>query len=221
MLNGRSKDFAMVIGGVTCPDDKKRSVFEQIRAIKAFYGINRDTEIKWNKISPAKIEYYKAIVNFFFDCKDLTFRAIIVDKRTLELHNFNLTFDDFYYRAYFRMLSRIFTPGNEYAIYIDIKDTRSQSKVKKLHDVLCNSRFDFDRRMIHRVQQIRSNEVEIMGLTDVLIGALSYLHRGLKTSEAKLILIDLMKQRSRYNLMSNTWPLEPKFNILVWHGRNK
>lgn len=219
LQNGRDNDFVMVIGGITCPDEFKKRISDEIRGIKAQFGIYRDTEIKWNKVSKAKSDYYKALINYFFDCSHLSFRAIIVDKRELDFAHFNLTHDEFYYRAYFFMLSRIFAPGNEYAIYIDIKDTRSQKKVEKLHEVLCNSRYDFNRQMIHRVQQIRSHEVEIMGLTDLLIGALSYLHRGLNSNIAKLALIDLIRHRSGYTLISNTWPLEPKFNILLWHGR--
>lgn len=218
LQNGRNRDYAMVIGGVICPDQLKKQISDHIRAIKSQYGVYRDTEIKWNKVSPAQLGYYKALIEYFFDCRDLSFRAVIVDKRQLDLSHSHLTHDEFYYRAYFLMLSRVFTPGNEYAIYIDIKDTRSQTKVKKLHDVLCNSRYDFNRQMIQRVQQIRSHEVEIMGLADLFIGALSYLHRGVSTSSAKVSLIDLIRQRSGYTLTSNTWPLEPKFNILVWHG---
>lgn len=221
LQNGRDKDFVMVIGGIACPDEYKKQISDQIRSIKAQYGVYRDTEIKWNKVSPAKVEYYKALVNFFFDCRSLSFRAIIIDKRELDFSHFGLTPDEFYYRSYFLMLSRIFNPGNEYAIYIDIKDTRSQDKVVKLHDVLCNSRYDFNRQMIHRVQQIRSHEIEIMGLTDLMIGALSYLHRGLNANSAKVDLINLIRQRSGYSLTYNTWPLEPKFNILVWHGRKQ
>lgn len=185
LQNGRDRDYIMVIGGVTCPDELKKQISDQLRNIKSRYGIYKQTEIKWNKVSPAKLDYYKALVDFFFECKNLSFRAIIIDKRELNLPSFHLTYDDFYYRAYFLMLSRIFTPGNQYAIYIDIKDTRSQRKVEKLHKVLCNSRYDFNRQMIYRVQQIRSREVEIMGLTDLLIGAISYLHRGLSTNKAK------------------------------------
>lgn len=221
LQNGRDNDFVMVIGGIKCPDGLKKQMSDQIRAIKAQYGIARDTEIKWNKVSPGKLDYYKALVNFFFDSGCLSFRAIIINKRELNLTQFHLTHDDFYYRAYFLMLSRVLVPNSEYAIYIDIKDTRSQDKVKKLHDVLCNSRFDFKHQMIRRVQQIRSHEVELMGLTDLLIGALSYLHRGLNTNSAKLALIDLIRQRSGYKLTSNTLPLEPKFNFFFWHGRKQ
>ncbi len=221
LQNGRENDFVMVIGGIKCPDALKKQMSDQIKELKAQYGVSRDTEIKWNKVSPAKLEYYKALINFFFDSSCLSFRAIIINKRELDLNKFNLTHDDFYYRAYFLMLSCVLAPDCEHAIYIDIKDTKSQNKVEKLHDVLCNSHFDFKHEMICRVQQIRSHEVELMGLTDLLIGALSYFHRGLKSSSAKLALIDLIRQRSGYKLTSNTWPLEPKFNFLFWHGRKQ
>ena len=221
LQNGRDRDFAMVIGGITCPDEKKKFIADKIRAIKARFGVYRDTEIKWNKVSPAMKDYYDALVNFFFDCPELSFRAIIINKEELDLPAHHLTHDEFYYRAYFLMLSRIIAPGNAYAIYIDINDTRSQNKVEKLHEVLCNNNFDFNRKMIYRVQQIRSHEVELMGLTDLLIGALSYVHRGLGNSTAKTELIDLIRRRSGYSLLSNTWLLEPKFNLLVWHERNK
>ena len=36
------------------------------------------------------------------------------------------------------MLKTLFEPDCEYNIYIDIKDTRGQRKVEKLHEVLCN-----------------------------------------------------------------------------------
>lgn len=221
LQNGRDKDFVMVIGGVSCPDNKKKEIFDKIREIKWKHGIYRDTEIKWNKVSPSKTEYYKSLVNFFFDNNYLKFRAIVVNKKYLNLETINLSYDDFYYRAYFVMLSRFFAPDNEYAIYIDIKDTRSQDKVDRLHDTLCNSQFDFDHRIIKKVQQIQSHEVELMGLTDLLIGALSYANRGTTNgSEAKIELINVIKERSGFSLMSSTLPLEPKFNIMVWHGKN-
>jgi hypothetical protein len=119
------------------------------------------------------------------------------------------------------MLKGVLAPGNEYAIYIDIKDTRSQKKVEKLHDVLCNSNYDFKREMIRRVQQVKSNEIELMGLADLLIGALSYLHRGLTTSTAKLDLIERIRERSGYTLQSSTLYREEKFNIFVWKPQHE
>ena len=160
------------------------------------------------------------LINYFFDNSDLHFRAVVIpDKRKLDHNRFYQTHDDFYYKTYFRMLKTILEPGKEYAIYIDIKDTRSQEKVAKLHNVLCNSNYDFNRNMIRRIQQIRSHEVELMGLTDLLIGAMSYLHRGLRGSEVKLDLIERLKQRSGYTLLSNTLYRENKFNLFIWKSK--
>ena len=92
-------------------------------------------------------------------------------------------------------------------------------KVNKLHDVLCNSNYDFNRNMIKKIQQIRSHEVELMGLSDLLVGAMSYLHRGLCGSQTKLALIERIRQRSGYTLLSNTLYRENKFNLFIWKSK--
>lgn len=213
-------ETAMVIGCILCPDAKKKEANSRIREIKLKNKIKVDAEIKWNKVSPSLLPLYMDLLNYFFDNSDLHFRAVVIpDKRKLNHERFRQTHDDFYYKTYFRMLKTVLEPGKEYAIYIDIKDTRSQEKVDKLLKVLCNSNYDFNRNMIRRIQQIRSHEVELMGLTDLLIGAMSYLHRELKGSKTKLALIERIKQRSGYTLLSNTLYRENKFNLFIWKSK--
>ena len=159
------------------------------------------------------------VINYFFDNSDLHFRVLVVpDKQELNHKAFNQSHDTFYYKMYFNMLKTLFEPNCEYNIYIDIKDTRGQKKVERLHDVLCNNHYDFNRQMIKKVQQVRSEEIELIALADLLIGAVSYLHRGINTSEAKLKLIERIKARSGYNLTASTLYREDKFNIFVWRG---
>ena len=71
--------------------------------------------------------------------------------------------------------------------------------------------------MIKRLQQIRSNEVELMGLADLLIGAMSYLHRGHSESTAKNAIIEKIRHRSGYKLTNSTLYRENKFNLFIWH----
>lgn len=211
------REKAMVIGGVWCPKNKKDEIFRRIREIKEEHNLNPRFEIKWNKVSKGHLAFYMDIVNYFFDNSDLHFRAIIIpDKRLLDHEAFNQTHDDFYYKSYFNMLKTVFEPTNGYNIYIDIKDTRGQKKVEKLHDVLCNNHYDFNRQIIQNVQQVRSHEVELLTVADLLIGAVSYINRGLNQSEAKLKLIDRIKERSGYSLTSSTLYRESKFNLFVW-----
>jgi len=213
------KEKAMAIGGVWCPENKKDEIFKHIREIKQEHGLSSQFEIKWNKVSLGQLNFYMDIVNYFFDNSDLHFRVIVVpNKQELDHERFHQSHDDFYYKLYFDMLKTIFDPTCRYNIYLDIKDTRSQKKVDKLHMVLCNNHYDFKRELIRKVQQVRSHEVELIALADLLIGAISYLHRGITTSEAKLKLIERIKTRSEYNLTSSTLFRESKFNVFVWKG---
>ena len=112
----------------------------------------------------------------------------------------------------------ILDPKACYRIYLDIKDTCSAGKTAKLHEVLCNNLYDFERKIIDRVQTVRSHEVEILQLTDLLVGAVSYINRGLTTSPAKMALVERMRERSRYDLTRTNLILEHKVNVFVWQA---
>ncbi len=218
MLHDLSK--VMVLGAIWCPLDKVQKIHLRIREIKTLYGLSSGFEVKWTKVSPAQLDFYRELVNFFLDNNDLHFRALIIpDKSLLRHKDFNQTHDDWYYKMYFDMLKIVLDPECHYRIYLDIKDTRGALKIAKLHDVLCNNLFDFSRDIIERVQTVRSSEVEILQLTDLLIGAVSYVNRGLKTSPAKLNLIDLIRRRSGYKLTDTTLFKEDKFNLFRWQAQ--
>ena len=95
---------------------------------------------------------------------------------------------------------------------------RELKKIKKLYEVLCNNLYDFDRDIVEDIQLIRSHEVGILQITDLLIGAIAYNSRNLKTSEAKLKIIERIKERSRYGLDRTTLLKESKLNLLVWQA---
>ena len=60
-------ESAMTIGGVWCPFNKKNEIFHRIREIKEEHGLNKNFEIKWNKVSPGQLDFYMDIVNYFFE----------------------------------------------------------------------------------------------------------------------------------------------------------
>lgn len=207
----------MVLGAVWCPKDQRRQVARRLGDLKEAHGLNRAFEVKWTKVSRARQNLYLDIVNFFFDCKDLHFRAVLVpDKDKLCHALYGQSHDLWYYKMYFVMLRQIFCPHDKYNIYLDIKDTRGGRKIQKLHDVLCNSMFDFRREIIQNVQLVRSHEIEQVQLADLLLGAISYLNRGLSSNLAKLAVIERIKELSGYSLEYTTLSKEDKFNLLRW-----
>jgi len=211
----------MVLGAVWCPEEKVRESAVRLREIKARHGLPQDFEIKWTKIGPSKVQFYLDILDYFFDDDDLHFRAVVINKAIIPLEHeaFGSDHDTWYYKMFFLLLQHLLDPEAKYRIYLDIKDTRSQHKVRKLHEVLCKSQYDFRQEIIEHVQQVRSHEVEHIQLADLLIGAVAYANRGTGLSEGKQALVDRMRQRSRYSLTRNTLFRESKVNLLQWQPR--
>lgn len=218
----------MIIGSIYCPAAKKVEIFQRLSELKQQHKLipkfrrnNKENrayyELKWNKVSKAKIEYFKDVINYFFDDDDLHFRVLVIpDKTKIDYERFNHTHDTFYYKMYFGMLKAILNPEYAHNIYIDIKDTRSKEKVHKLEKILRNDKYDYSKEIIKKVQQVRSHEVELIQLADLLIGAIAYINRGKSESKIKNELIQLIKHRSKYSLTKSTLLRESKFNIFIW-----
>lgn len=210
----------MVLGAVWCPLEKRREIAIRLREIKSKHDLPVDFEVKWTKVSAAKVSFYQDYLDYFFDDDDLHFRALIVPDKSLLQHDlFGHDHDTWYYKMYFDMLKVILEPESGYRVYLDIKDTRGAAKVAKLHDVLCNNMYDFKRRIIERVQLVHSHEIEQLQLADLLVGAISYINRNLTGSKGKLQLIARMKARSHYSLTHSTLLRENKVNLLRWHAQ--
>ena len=211
----------MVMGAAWCDAEKQGEIIERMRDYRKEHGLSDHYEIKWTSVSNSKKKFFLDLVDYFFDTDAMHFRAVIADKGQLKHEKYDSNHDEWYYKMYFLLLNNILSPESAYYVYLDIKDTRGGAKVSKLHEVLENANYDFSRKIVKRIQIIRSHEVQLMQLTDLLIGALSYNARfGDKgASEAKLEIIARIKERSGYSLNSTTLLREKKFNLLKWEPK--
>lgn len=211
----------MVIGGVTCPKEKTEYINKAIRDIKEYYGVYKFAEIKWTKVSASKCDMYKELVNLFFDNSYLNFRAVVALKKSkLNLKKFGLTYDDWYQRIYFLTLREMIDIGNKYNVYVDIKDTKGSEKIDTLKNILNNvtSNYFYD-ETVKNIQLVRSDQIQLLQLADLLIGAVSYKNRGLKENKAKIELIKQIEKRAGRSLDFNSPKDETKFNIFKWQPR--
>jgi len=209
----------MGLGAIWTSKSTAYQLSAQLRDIKRRH--HAAGELKWTKVSVSRLEFYREVIDWFFDNDALHFRALIVpNKRELDHLQFNQgSHDNFYYKMFFSMLNKILSPTEKHEIYLDIKDTQSNSKVKKLREVLCNNRYDFTGEMISRIQQVRSHEIELMQLSDLLLGAVVYNNRGLSTSYAKTQVVSWIEARHRRPLVLSSPLSNQKFNIFVWRAR--
>jgi len=199
-----------------CPASHRRALAGKVKALKAAFGLPTHFEIKWVKVLPSQLPFYSALLDLFFDESLLHFRGLVVpDKQTLDHGRFLQSHDDFYDKLWYILLNRLIDPDKRYRIFLDIKDTRGQAKINHLHDVLCNANYDFDRSVIESIELVHSHDV-LLQLADVLIVALSYQHRGLHSSPAKLALVAHIRHRSGLRLEQSSLLRADKFNLLVW-----
>lgn len=215
----KDRQSVMLLGAIWCPKTEVKKHASALREIKE-RNYSRG-ELKWTKVSASRKSFFIEILEYFFSTDGLKFRCLIVDnKKYLDHSYYNLgSHDSFYYKMYFYLLRNILSAINKYNIYLDIKDTCSQRKINILRDVLCNSFHDFERKMINRIQHVRSKEVELLQLTDFLIGAISYSSRHLSSSRSKLAIVSRIQKLSGLNLKDTTPPWEEKFNLFFFSPR--
>lgn len=208
----------MALGAIWCPQSEVSRLSQEISNIKIKHDAKG--ELKWVKVSKSRQIFYFDLINWFFKEPALRFRALVVlNKSQLNHENFNQSsHDTFYYKMYFSLLSKLLSPINKYDIYLDIKDTRSRLRNKQLKEVLCNDVYDFTGQMIGKIQNIHSNESQLIQLTDLFLGALTYKHRDLRENITKLDIIHLIETKLSYpsTLMESTPLTEEKFNLFLF-----
>lgn len=118
---------------------------------------------------------------------------------------------------YYQLLLNLVEPKQENYIYLDIKDTKSAKKVKRLKQYLSFKLMDYEFEVIKNIQSMNSQESVIMQLADSLIGAVGYRNRKIYDEEnssiAKRELMMYIIQKSGYSLNKSTFLSEKKFNL--------
>jgi hypothetical protein len=183
----------MFLGSISSAYNQVRLHTEKINELKKkhrFYA-----EIKWTKVSQSKYHFYSDLIDYFF-ATDLKFRAIGVEKSKINNEDFSQTYDDFYYKMYYQLLNHKTNSCYAYNVYLDIKDTLSSCKVRKLKEIL-NVKYG----VFRNVQNIKSKESVLMQLADFLMGAISYYRNNKeKKNQAKVQLTERIIKKSGLNL---------------------
>lgn len=194
----------MLIAYTSTPYNQLKVHNDQIKKIKAAHKFKG--EIKWSNVSNSQFQFYSDLIDYFFNT-ELHYRAIIVDKSKIDENRKDFTYNDFYFRMYYQLLYHKLNSKYTYNIYLDIKDTISQSKLKILRKILAGN------RTIRNIQFIRSHESYLMQLTDLITGAINYHLRKLDSVDAKINLIKKIEKHTEISLKSSTPRGSKKFNL--------
>ncbi len=210
----------MVLGGIWGTKEICASFNNKIKMIKIKHGIPTSQELKWTKVSPAKLDYYKEILKTFLNEPGVNYRGIIIDKQLIDYERFGLTEDDFYYRMQYLVIRNIACHRlAKYRLFFDYKDTWSSHKANGTVDYLKKTGRlagdDFD------AQPLRSDEVALLQVADFLNGLFAYANsnQSEQKSEAKKELVRILEEKSGVCPTCDSPSASEKINILIWQPK--
>ncbi len=187
----------MFLGAISCAYPQVKRHTQRIKELKEKH--NFYAEIKWSNVSNSKLRFYLDLIDYFFDT-DLKFRALGVCKSSINCDAFHTSYDDFYYKMYYQLLNFRIDTLDHYNVYLDIKDTLSAIKVRRLKDILNVKLGTF-----RNIQNIRSNESTLLQLCDFIMGAISYENNDTRhANDAKKAVIERIRKHSHETDLSHT-----------------
>lgn len=202
-----------VIGGLWVARDQRDAISKTLRDVKAQGQVS--AELKWSKVSRLKLESYKRVMDVYWDCPSLQFRAIIVDQDTVDYEAFHEGDKELgFYKFYYEMLEKWLLPENSYTILLDYKNDSYASRLPVLRQMVanyCGAR----QAEVRELTSIDSGQSHLSQVCDLLTGALAADANGLQTGTPKHELIQYLAQRRGISPLSarSVSPAMSKFNV--------
>lgn len=209
----------MVIGAVRCPRELKRELVGRIHHMQARHNVQG--EIGWKRVSPNKQAFYEELIQLFATEESLSFRCLVTDRKRLDHEEFNGGDAELgFYKLYYQMLVHWLKPGNSYHVYLDWQQNKTQRRLHDLSAALKNKLRG--RANIACLEPVTSRNLPLLGLTDLLIGAIGYAWNDLKGSATKLDLCEGIAQIGGLaSLKMGTSRNAAKVNIFHFEGGDR
>lgn len=167
------RESCLLMGLLSAPAEAARDFNRELSELWKQHSLPLHFEAKWTKVSPAKLDFYRALIEWFFEQEPLAFRATVLpDKQTLYAALPEDSRDHLYYRLYYQLLRSVVEPENRYRAFLDLKDTRGREKLAELSRILADDADD--ETAIQNLQHIHSHEVRLAQLNDLLLGAVGF-----------------------------------------------
>jgi len=198
----------VLIGGLWIEASKRDNYKTRIKSLRKQFDVQG--EFKWHRVSPSRIEFYRALVQLFFE-EEMRFRCIVLPADQLDAVKFHKSDNELmFYKFYYQLLHHWIYDFNRYRIFLDLKTNRVDDRLRVLEQVLQNSNLTSE---IISVQALPSHELDLLQLTDVLLGAVGYKFHLCTSSQSKLAIIEEIEGYLPNHVIQPTRRGESKFNI--------
>ncbi len=197
----------VVLGSLWIPADQREAIKADICRCRERHRVHG--EFKWHKVSPSRLSFYLDLTSLFFS-SNMRFRCLVLPAAELDAAQFHRSDNELmFYKFYYLMLENWILPYNDYRIFLDMKTSRVRGRLAALHRVLSNANLA---STISDVQALPSHEVDLLQLSDLLIGAVSYRFHRFSSSPARVALVEAIEEHLGH-VIAGTSRGESKFNV--------
>lgn len=199
----------LMIGSLWLPVDLRNEIKARVRALRQSH--QAWGEIKWSKVSPNRKDFYVELVDLFVSYGDnLRFRCIAVDRTQLNLALHDNDGELGFYKFYYQLLHHWILDFNDYRIFCDVKSNRDLKRLPTLAQCLSKANLSSN---IESIQSLHSDEVVLIQLCDLLLGAASSrINNTLRDGTAKSAVVRRL-ETALGGPLAPTHKTEEKFNI--------
>lgn len=197
-----------VIGGIWIPAEERSSCKAKINSLKEKYGLMG--EMKWKKVCPSSVNFYKDVIDYFFENTNIRFRAICIKAEQLNHEKYNLGKGELgFYKFYFQLLQHWLVWNNIYQIFVDYKVNGYPHRVFELGKILNNA----TSARVSQIQALPSEQSVLIQLADVLTGAVAAtFNQEYKKGSAKEDILNVFSKHLGHTIKP-TFVSEIKFNV--------
>ncbi|MCL1499937.1 hypothetical protein A7D16_07130 [Xanthomonas nasturtii] len=199
----------LMIGSLWLPQEVRNELKSRIGDLRKRH--EAWGEIKWSKVAPNRRDFYVELVDIFFAYgENLRFRCIAVDRTQIDLSLHDDDAELGFYKFYYQLLHHWILDFNDYRIFCDAKSNRDSKRLPVLAQCLSRANLSSN---IESVQSLPSNEVVLIQMCDLLLGAASSkINSTLTPNTAKFTVVSRIESALGRELGS-TSKGEEKFNI--------
>lgn len=170
----------LALGGTCLEDSFAVTALARLKAVREAH--NTHGEVKWSKVSRAKLSFYKQFVDVFFDCSkhdEMHFHSLYVDTRTINNAQFNygdrdLGFNKLIYQLLLHKFGRKYAEHHHMHVYLDDRSTKHQPAdlAPMLNRDL--ARHGLPSNGFRRVRFQDSKSTDLLQLNDLLVGTVGF-----------------------------------------------
>jgi len=123
-------DFSL-LGSLWLPADLRQTIKKEITEDRAAHSVWG--ELKWTKVTSAKVDFYKALTDIFFRYESISFRAIAIKTEKIDLQRHHNNDPELgYYKFYYQLLVHRLASGGNYAVFLDHRKNRLPTRLRSL-----------------------------------------------------------------------------------------